>query len=213
MPDLSDFRLGADVVASDGRKAGTLVCVLVDQDEFDPRAVVVQDEANTVGRALAAEKLLITNEVVVPISAVVSATHDQVRLSMPLAEARAQPPYLSYRFKPLGVGGSVLEEAEVLGGGFGLPNAEQLANKAPSEIEIARGENVMLGQTGRRLGQVHDVLLDRGEMIGVVIRPEGFFKHDVVLPVRFIARADDMALFARLDESDIASLKPFEDAG
>jgi len=30
--------------------------------------------------------------------------------------------------------------------------------------------------------------------------------------VRFIDRADDMALFARLDESDIEKLKPFIDA-
>jgi hypothetical protein len=45
----------------------------------------------------------------------------------------------------------------------------------------------------------------------VAIRPEGFFKRDVVLPIRFIERADDMALFAQLDESDIAQLKPFVD--
>jgi len=56
------------------------------------------------------------------------------------------------------------------------------------------------------------VLLDRGELIGVVIRPEGFFKRDVVLPIRFINRADDMALFADLNESDIEQLKPFVDS-
>jgi hypothetical protein len=35
----------------------------------------------------------------------------------------------------------------------------------------------------------------------------------VVLPRGFIDRADDMALFARLDESDIDELKPFVDGG
>jgi hypothetical protein len=59
---------------------------------------------------------------------------------------------------------------------------------------------------------VEDVLLDHGELIGVVIRPEGFFKRDVVLPIRFINRADDMALFADLTESDIDQLKPFVDS-
>jgi hypothetical protein len=54
-------------------------------------------------------------------------------------------------------------------------------------------------------------LLDHGELIGVVIRPEGMFKRDVVLPIRFINRADDMALFADLTESDIDELKPFVD--
>jgi len=30
-----------------------------------------------------------------------------------------------------------------------------------------------------------------------------------VLPIRFISRADDMALFAALNESDIEHLEPF----
>jgi hypothetical protein len=59
---------------------------------------------------------------------------------------------------------------------------------------------------------VEDVLLDHGQLIGVVIRPEGFFKRDVVLPIRFINRADDMALFADLTESDIDQLKPSVDS-
>jgi hypothetical protein len=55
------------------------------------------------------------------------------------------------------------------------------------------------------------VLFDHGTLIGVVIRPEGFFKRDVVLPMQFIERADDMALFAQLTEADIEQLKPFVD--
>jgi uncharacterized protein YrrD len=70
----------------------------------------------------------------------------------------------------------------------------------------------MLGTTGRRLGRVEDVLLDHGALIGVVVRPEGFFKRDVVLPINFINRADDMALFADLTESDIEQLRPFVDS-
>ena len=73
-------------------------------------------------------------------------------------------------------------------------------------------QNVMLGNTGHRLGHVEDVLFDRGRLIAVVIRPDGFFKRDVVLPISFINRADDLALFADLTESDIEQLKPFVDA-
>jgi hypothetical protein len=47
-------------------------------------------------------------------------------------------------------------------------------------------------------------------LIGVVVRPEGFFRRDVVLPMKFISRADDLALFADLTESDVAQLKPFD---
>jgi len=209
MPDLRDFRLGADVVGSDGEKAGWLVSVLVEEKGFDPKAVVVKEEESLAGRLLADERFYVTDEVVVPISAVASATHDVIKLSIPAAEIRKQPPYLSYRFKPLTVGEAALEEAEVLGG-LGTPaNVEEVANKSADQIEIDRDENVMLGTTGRRLGKVQDLLYHDGELIGVVIRPEGFFKKDVVLPIRFISRADDMALFAALNASDIENLEPF----
>ena len=213
MPQTTDFSLGADVIASDGNKAGTLVSVLVEADGFDPKALVVKDESSLTGRLLAAEKFFVTDEVVVPIAAVDSATHDLIRLSMPLEEVRRQPPYLSYRFKPLTAGEAALEEVDFLGGGLGLPaNTEEVANKPADQIEIDRDENVMLGKSGHRLGRVHDLLYDNGELVGVVIQPEGFFKRDVVLPIRFISRADDMALFAELNESDVERLKPFVDA-
>ncbi len=212
MPDVSDFRLGSDVIASDGKKAGTLVSVIVDEKGFDPRALVVKEVESLGGRIRAAESLFITDEVVVPIAAVESATHDLVRLSMSGSDVRRQPLYLSYRPKRLTVEEAALEEADVLTGNLALPPEEEIANKAKGEIEIDREENVMLGTTGHRLGRVQDVLFDHGELIGVVIHPDGFFTRDVVLPIRFISRADDMALFADLSESDIQNLKPFVDA-
>jgi len=212
MPELSDLRLGADVVAGDGSKVGTVVSVIVDEGGFSPQALVVKDEPTLAGRLLSGEKLFTTDEVVVPISAVASATHDEVRLSISGPELRRQPLYLSYRREQLTTDDAVLEEGQFLGGGLGLPKAEEIANKAAGQIEIDGGENVMLGATGHRLGRVKDVLLDHGKVIGVVIRPDGFFTRDVVLPIRFVSRADDMALFADLTESDIEKLKPFVDS-
>jgi sporulation protein YlmC with PRC-barrel domain len=212
MPDVSDFRLGSDVVANDGQKAGSLVSVIVDEKGFVPRALVVKEEETLGGRLRAAESLFITDEVVIPIAAVDSATHDLVRLSMSAADVRRLPLYLSYRPKALTVEEAALEDADVLSGNIALPPEEEIANKAKGQIEIDRGENVMLGTTGHRLGRVQDVLFDHGKLTGVVIRPDGFFTRDVVLPAEFIERADDMALFAHLDESDIEHLKPFVDA-
>ena len=211
MPELSDLRLGSDVVANDGSKVGTVVSIIVDEEGFSPRSLVVKDETTLAGRLLSDEKLFTTDEVVIPISAVESATRDEVRLSMSGPEVRRQPLYLSYRREPMTTEDAVAEEGQLLGGGFGLPKAEEVANKPADQIEIDRGENVMLGTTGRRLGRVQDVLFDHGRLIGVVIRPEGFFKRDVVLPMQFIERADDMALFAQLTESDIEQLKPYVD--
>jgi uncharacterized protein YrrD len=208
MPELSDFRLGADVVATDGSKAGTLASVLAEKAGFEPKALVV--EVSVAGGILADEKLFVTDEVVVPIEAVVSATKDLVRLSMTTLEIRKQPPYISYRLNPPTTEGSWLEEAHLLGGGLGMPSAEEVANKPADQIEIDKDESVMLGNTGRRLGRIHDLLYDQGTLIGVVVRPEGFFRRDVVLPMKFISRADDLALFADLTESDVAQLKPFD---
>ena len=209
MPDLSDFHLGADVVASDGMKVGTVVSVIVDEKGFSPRSLVVKDEATLARRLLSDEKLFTTDEVVIPITVVESAADGEVRLSMSSPEVRSQPRYLSYRREPMTTEDAVVGEGELLGGGLSLPKAEEIANKPEGQIEIDRGENVMLGTTGRRLGRVEDVLFDHGELKGIVMRPEGLFKRDVVLPVGFIERADDMALFARLNETDIEQLKPF----
>jgi len=212
MPELSDVRLGADVVSSDGAHVGTIASVIVDEDGFTPRALVVKHEESLAGRVLAAEKFFTTDEVVIPIAVVESATHELVKLSISAPDVRRQPLYLSYRRPIITTEEAVLEEGELLGGGLALPKVEEVANKPDGQIEIDRGENVMLGTSGHRLGRVEDVLFDHGELIGVVIRPDGFFKRDVVLPTRFINRADDMALFADLTESDIEQLKPFVDS-
>jgi sporulation protein YlmC with PRC-barrel domain len=207
MPELSDFRLGSDVFTSDGSKAGTLASVLVEKDGFEPKALVVEVSLEGV---LSDEKLFVHNELVIPIAAVGSAAHDRVDLSMSEGDLGQQPPYLAYRLQTPTAGASVLEEAQLLGGGLGMPSAEEVANKPADQIEIDRDESVMLGQTGRRLGRIHDLLYDHGKLAGVVIRPEGFFKRDVVLPMKFISRADDLALFADLTESDVEHLQPFD---
>lgn len=183
--------------------------MLVESASFDPKAIVVRNETSLVGRLVSDEKYLITDDVVIPIASVGSATRDRVQLSMSSSDVRRQPPYFSYQWEPITAGQAVLEEMQLLGGGLALPPVDQIANKPADHIEIDRDENVMLGNTGRRLGHVHEVLYEQGEMVGIVIRPDGLFKHDVVLPIRFITRADDMALFADLSESDIANLKPY----
>ncbi|HYM95788.1 MAG TPA: PRC-barrel domain-containing protein, partial [Candidatus Sulfotelmatobacter sp.] len=98
-----------------------------------------------------------------------------------------------------------------LTGGVGTPNVQEVANKPSGQIEIAQGENVMLGETGRRLGRIQELMLDKGELVGVVIRPDGLFTKDVILPIRFISRADDLALFASIGQPEIEKLEPYTD--
>ena len=208
---LNDFRLGADVFDGAGKPAGTLVSVLVREDGFDPKAVVVKDETSKLGRILAAERLFITDEVVVPMSDVASADHAAVHLSVSRDELRNRKPYLSYRLRQMSPGETLMREAQMLGGGLGIPDADELADKSADQIEIDKDENVMIGATGHRLGKVEDVVYDDGELAGIVLRPDAGRHENVLLPVRFISRGDDMALFVDLSQDDIAALKPFEE--
>ena len=204
MADLKadDFHLGARVFSSDGKEAGELVHVLVDSD-YNLKSLVVKE-----GRL---GTLVVNDEFIVPRDAVERVDHDRIDLKLSSAGARRLPPYLSYREK----GETAAEEAEDLAGVFGtspeVPNwLEQVANKPADELEIDRGENVMLGRTGRKLGTVQDVLFDGDQLVGVVLQPGGLFTKEVILPRRFLDRSDDAALFASLDESDLEHLEPFE---
>ena len=112
------------------------------------------------------------------------------------------PPYLTYGYAAAQPG-DTLRVVAAQAGLIGYWPYSESADKTENELEINAGENVMLGHTGKRLGRVHDVLFDGGELIGVVIHPDGWWQHDVVLQVRFLDRSDDLALFATLTEQDI----------
>ena len=204
-----DFHLGADVFASDGKEVGKLVHVLVG-DDYTLRAGVIKESMGFSGRLLSPGSLLVADEVIVPRDAVKNVTHERIDLSLDSATVRRLPPYLSYREKSETVGEELEDEAGVLGSGPEIPNwLEEVANKPTDELEIDGDENVMLGQTGKKLGTVKDVLFDGDELVGVVLRPEGLLKKEVILPRRFLDRSDDAALFAKLDQKDMEQLAPF----
>ena len=206
-----DFHLGADVYASDEKEVGKLVHVLVDSG-YRLMSLVVKESGGFSGQRLSPGSLLVADEVVVPKETVKEMTHDRVDLNLSAADVRRLPPYLVYREKAESVGGELEDFAAVIGSGPEVPHwLEQVANKPAGELEIDGGENVMLGDTGKKLGTVKDVLFDGDELVGVVLQPEGLFKKEVILPRRFLARSDDAALFAQLDEYDLQNLAPFQD--
>jgi hypothetical protein len=206
MAELYDFRLGSDVLASDGRLAGRLARVLVAEHGFELQAIVVKDETTFAVRVRAMESWFQADQVVIPIDAVRSATHDAVQLSMSAGDLSRQPPYITYRLErptPRNAWQRILEALD------DDPPIERIDNKRKDQIEIYHDEKVMLGRTGNTLGRIHDLLYDRGVLIGVVMRPKGL-KRDVVLPARFISEADDLALFAEISAPDIEKLKPHD---
>ena len=207
------FHLGAEVRSSDGKDVGQLAHVLVGPD-YGLRALVIKESGRFSGYLLSPGSLLVNDEFIVPKEAVKSAGHNRIDLSLSAADVRRLPPYLAYREKQESVAQGLEDSAAALGSGPDLPNwMEQIANKPEGDLEIDGGENVMLGRTGKRLGTVQDVLFDDDELVGIVLKPAGWFKSDVILPRRFLDRSDDLALFANIDEHDVENLKPFQPGG
>jgi len=206
-----DFHLGADVVSSDGKDVGELRRVLVEDPDYSLRAIVVKEGSRFSGLGLAPGSLLVSDEVIVPIDAIGEITHDRVALKIAAADVRRLPPYLEFRNREATTTEVLEDEGAVLGLSPAIPHSvEEFANKPAGELEIEGGENVMLGHSGKRLGSVRDVLFDDGELVGIVLQPEGWFKQDVILPRRFLGRSDDAALFASLEEDEVERLSPFD---
>ena len=210
-----DFHLGAAIYSSDGTEIGKLSRLIVDKNDLALKAFVAKESRRFTGHLLSPGSWLLADEVIVPRSEVSSVGHDRIDLKLTAAAVRKLPPYLSYRYGDETAAEGLTEEAiSALTSSPAIPaSLEQVANKRDDELEIEGGENVMLGNTGKRLGTVKDVLFDQAELIGVVILPDGVLKEEVILPRRFLQRSDDLALFADLSTADLEHLKPFEPTG
>lgn len=210
-----DFHLGAAVYSSDGAEIGKLSRLIVDKNDLALRAFAVKESRRFSGHLLSPGSWMLADELTVPRSEVGSVTHERIVLKLTSAAVRKLPPYLSYRYGDETVTEGLREEAiSALTSSPAIPaSLEQVANKGADELEIEGGENVMLGNTGKRFGTVKDVLFDNSELIGVVILPDGVLKEEVILPRRLLQRSDDLALFADLGADDLEHLKPFEPAG
>lgn len=205
-----DFQLGAGVHSGDDVDVGKLVHVLVAGSDYELKALVVKESRRFSGHRLSPGSFLIADEFVVPLDAVKSVSHDRIDLKLTAADVRHLSPYLSYREKDESRLDAAEDEVGALASGPEVPHwLEQVANKPADELEIDGDENVMLGHTGKKLGHVKEVLFEGGELVGVVLRPEGLLKQEVILPRRFLERSDDAALFVNLSETDIQQLKPF----
>jgi sporulation protein YlmC with PRC-barrel domain len=204
-----DFHLGASVRSSDGREVGRLVHVLVGPD-YALRALVVKESSSFSGHLFSPGSMLVADEFIVPKDAAVKVGRDDIELSLSAADVRRLPPYIAYQERGETPAEFAEDAAGVLGSGPELPNwMEQVAHKGADELEIDGGENVMLGHTGKRLGTVKDVIFDDGQLVGVVLLPDGWFKSEVILPRRFLGRSDDLALFVDIAEADVERLAPF----
>src|SRR3984893_2158205 len=210
---LEDFHLGAPVYSRDGRHVGSLHRLVIEAESWEPRQIIVQESGRFSGHQLGGGARLLTDDIIVPLEDVANVARGRVDLALDAADVRRLPPYLSYHYAPLERRDLTNIAVRVLSSGFGGlpgPRLTEEADKRTEDIEIRPGENVMLGHDGQKLGHVHDVLFDDGELVGVVVHPEGLLTQDVVIQVRFLERGDDAALFVRMREEDLAHLQRFE---
>jgi sporulation protein YlmC with PRC-barrel domain len=206
-----DFHIGAAIYSSDGREIGKLQRLIVDKESLGLRAIVAKESRRFSGHLLSPGSFLLTDELIVPRDAVQSISHDRIDLKLSAGEVRNLAPYLGYRYGGETVAEGFGDEISVLASSPSVPfSLEEIANKQADELEIAGGENVMLGHTGKKLGTVKDVLFDDAELVGVVVLPDGILKQEVILPRRFLGRSDDLALFADLTAEEFDHLEPFE---
>jgi sporulation protein YlmC with PRC-barrel domain len=207
-----DFHFGAQVYTSDGKHVGELHRTLVNRETMELEGIVVRESRVFTGLLQSPDSMLLAADVSVPIDAVAAVTRDRVDLKLTSAQVRRLPPYLSYSSATPDLGQDLLQTVEATFNPL-VPRYAETLNKPADEIEIEQGENVMLRDTGRKLGEVKDVIFDGDELVGIVIRPGGFFKQEVILPRRFLKRSDDVALFANLSEEDLKQLMPFRPEG
>ena len=202
-----DFHFGAAVWSSDGVHVGKLCRVIVDEESLDVHAIVVEETRRFSGHYLGARYLL-EDDLAVALEYVAEAGRDRIDLNISTQEVRHLPPYLTYEYPDV-TGPDVMQVAMAISAGY-APNLVEAHHKALSELEIRQGEQVMIGHTGEKLGEVADILLEGGGLIGVVVRSARFFGPDeVLLQVRFLGRSDDAALFADLTLDQLETLTPF----
>ncbi|MDQ6636959.1 MAG: PRC-barrel domain-containing protein [Candidatus Dormibacteraeota bacterium] len=208
--DDGELRLGAGVYASDGSHVGSLHRALVDQNDFRLRALVVKESRSFSGHLLSPGSSLLVDDVLIPVEALASKSDDRIELNLDAAAIRQLPPYLHYRYTTPSGSEDLEHVGEALAGWPGVPSMAQEADKRADEIEIEAGEKVMARTPGQVLGEVESVLFEHGALVGVALKPAGWFKAPVILPRRLLERGDDLALFARLEKDDLEQLQPFE---
>ena len=205
----ASFHPGADVYSQDGQHVGSLLSTVVDEQTMVLQALVVRETKRFAGTLLAPGTALMTDELLVPVQHVASLDRERLELTLTADQLRRLPPYLTYQRRyPTATDYAQGVEA-ILGGMPGTGRETEEAHKPATEIEIYPDEPVMLGHTGRRIGKVEATLFEENALVGVVIKPEGWFKDPVILPRRFLDRSDDAALFVHLTDEELEQLRPF----
>lgn len=215
------LRAGADVYSSDGHKLGELKRVIVKRSDLTVTHVVVDIGFLRSGRSLWEGGLGLDYDRVVPIASVASASNDRVELSMSAEEFKGQPEYTEESFEPIAdpspnefdINDVALRAGKLADAIASNPGAWVTVrlNKDPNSVDIVEGTDVWRREPHQKLGDVKRVLVDEqtGQMRALVISRGFILKHDIILPIRYIAELEDDLVRVDVSDLELQMLRPY----
>ncbi|HEX5368557.1 MAG TPA: hypothetical protein VFY10_04000 [Dehalococcoidia bacterium] len=219
-----DLKAGVDVVSSDGHKLGQLQRMVLRRGDLSVTHIVIDIGFLRSGHHLWEGGLGLDYDRVVPIGQIHAASDERVELKLTATEFKDTPEYTSESFEA---------PQDLTPNAFDLPDVvnrlENFAaiinstsntwiveklNKPLDAVDIKEGTPVWRVEPHENLGDVKRLLLDpaSGALRAFVIRRGLIFKHDVILPKRYIAELFDDIVRVDISNEELAQLQEYEEA-
>jgi uncharacterized protein YrrD len=224
MPVFPDaLHAGADVYSSDGHKLGTLYRVVVRRSDLSVSHVVVDIGFLRSGHRLWEGGFGLDYDRVVPIETVSSAGEDRVDLAMSASEFKDAPEYTDEAFEP---------PQDLTPDEFDIPDVAnrlqhlsamisntsntwvfERLNKPVDAVDIKSDTDVWRREPHQKLGDIKRLIMDgsTGRVRAFVISRGFIFKHEVILPVRYVAEIEDDIVRVDIPDEDLVQLREYSD--
>jgi len=221
---LEDLKHGAEVLTSDGEKAGTVHAIVLAPGENEVTHVGVN-----VGPHFPEPGFGDPEVKMVEVDHIKSATEDHVELDITEEQLNRMPDFdHSHYFQvprdeliddtPTSekTGGWLWNTAVAITrslqslGGIAVP-AEHI-NSAKYERSILNDAPVWRTEPNTHIGNVESVLIDEAtdDLAGLVIHRGVLFPHEVILPMKFVTEIRDGIIHATLNDQELESLEHYK---
>lgn len=215
------FKFGHSVVTADGYDAGTLHHVVIDEPTRAITALAVQRYLLESGNLLKPGGWEASRDKVLPIAVVTGADEDAVRISLTREEFLALPPYVvgdipepesgwtpppEFRAEDV-----AMRAGSLLGGGLYDPPHDEVENRGPNDRHLSDGSAVWRREPHTHLGDVDRVLMDdtTNTATALVVKSGVFFKHETVLPMRYVVDLLDDLVHVDIPEAEWERLEEY----
>ncbi len=218
---LEDLRIGANVMARDGHKLGVVSRFIVTEGSMRLTHVVVDTGILRSGEPLWKGGWGLSHDRVIPLASVAHASTDRVELSMTADEFKDHSvDYAEEYFEAIpdiDPGSLDLGDvARVLSSVPGEPGPWLMFERrsiAAHEVEIPKDAPVWRLNPHQKVGEVERVIFDQdtAKVVDLVISRGFVFKHEVVLPVRFVVEVVAGIVRIDIDDDALHGLPEFSD--